>query len=597
MNGNATPAAASQGGLWRYDPPLEAQRFAIEEVLQAPRAWARLPPYAGLDAEVASQVLAEAGRFASEVLAPLNAVGDAAGCRYDAGRVGTPPGFREAYRAYVEGGWPALACDPAHGGQGLPQLLYIAMYEMLHAANHAWAMYPALAHGAYECLRHHGSADLQQRYLDRIASGEWLTTMCLTEAHAGSDLGLLRARAVPGPDGSVRVSGQKIFASGGEHDLTDNIIHLVLCRLPDAPSGSRGLSLALVPKRLPDGTDNSVHCDGIEHKMGIHGSATCTMRFEQATGWLVGQPHRGLAAMFVMMNAARLQVGMQGLGHLEMARQNAVRYARQREQMRAPVRPQGVETPADPIVHHPAVRRTLWTLEALAEGQRVLAYRTAHWLDESEHHPDAARRQVLRERVALLTPVVKAMLTEHGFTGASAALQVWGGHGYVRESRIEQVLRDSRIAMIYEGTNEIQAIDLLQRKVLDDGGARLAELLGHIESAADAWGADGVCAGLAQALRPLLDEARQATGALARADDREAAYRVAGDYLRAFGLVLLGWCWGDLAQAAARRPDDPASRRRLAAACFARDWLLPEATAAWQQVQRHARAVPPWPQD
>eukprot|EP01036_Dinobryon_divergens_P050663 gene50663-67827_t len=299
-------------------------RFVIDEVLGAPAAWQAQQAFDGLDAETAAQVLAEAGRFAAEVLAPLNGPGDLEGCRWQGGEVTTPAGYRAAYQAFVEGGWPALACDPACGGQGLPQLLNAALYEMLAGANHGWTMYPGLLHGAYECLHAHAPAELRERYLAKVTSGEWLSTMCLTEAHAGSDLGLLRTRAVPQDDGSFAVTGSKIFISGGEHDLTDNIVHMVLARLPEAPAGTKGLSLLLVPKLLPDGRRNTLRCDGIEKKMGLKGSATCVMSFEAATGWLVGEPHRGLAAMFLMMNAARLHVGLQGLGHLEVATQNAL---------------------------------------------------------------------------------------------------------------------------------------------------------------------------------------------------------------------------------------------------------------------------------
>jgi alkylation response protein AidB-like acyl-CoA dehydrogenase len=587
--------------MWIYEPPLRDMQFVIEELLDAPAQWSGIEAFAELDAGTARSVLAEAGRFAAEVLAPTNADGDLHGCRWDAGRVSTPPGFREAYRAYCEGGWPALACDPAWGGQGLPLLLHAALTEMLNSANHAWNMYAGLAHGAYETLRAHAAPELQQRYLPRIVSGEWLATMCLTEPHAGTDLGLLRTRAEPvGADprsgSEVRVSGCKIFASGAEHDLTDNIIHLVLARLPGAPSGSKGLSLALVPKVLPDGARNAVHCDGIEKKMGLAGSATCAVRFEGATGWLVGEPHRGLPTMFVMMNAARLLVAMQGLGHLEMASQNARRYAHERRQSRAPARPEGQDAgSADPIVLHPAVRRTLWTLQALAEGQRVLAFRIAQWLDDAEHHPDAAHRERAQALAALLTPVLKAFCTDSGHHGADAALQVWGGHGYVREYGIEQSVRDSRVAMIYEGTNEIQAIDLLVRKVLDDGGRRLALLLDELEREAAACEAEPALADVGRALRAHADALAAATAALeaGRRQDPEWPYRVADDYLRATGLLLMGWAWARTARVASARAGDAWYEGKLAAARFGLQWLLPEIDWRLQRV-RAAEAELPW---
>ncbi|WP_337877770.1 acyl-CoA dehydrogenase [Caldimonas sp.] len=595
--------------MWSYDPPLRALRFVLEDLLHAPTRWAHLPPYAEVDAATASQVLQQAGRFASEVLAPLNAVGDREGCVWEAGAVRTPRGFRQAYQAYVQAGWPALACSPAWGGQGLPMALHVALNEMLHGANHAWAMYPGLAHGAYACLLAHGTPELQQRYLPRIVSGQWLATMCLTEAQAGSDLGLVRTRAEPvgvqagaiDAGGELRVSGSKIFISGGEHDLTDNIVHLVLVRLPDAPAGSRGLSLALVPKILPDGRRNAVHCDGLEHKMGLHGSATCVLRFDAATGWLVGEPHRGLAAMFVMMNAARLLVGVQGLGHLEAARQNAWRYAHERHQSRAP----GSRSAApSAIVEHPAVRRMLWRLEALTQGQRVLALAMALWLDEAEHHPEPALRGRARRLVELLTPVVKAFFTETAHHAVDMALQVWGGHGYLRDHGIEQAVRDSRITMIYEGSNEIQAIDLLQRKLFEDGCHRFAEAMGvidrelHLAHAAAAELDDGAALRpLAQAVQRQVDALREATARLyiARRDDPSWAYRVADDYLQALGWVWMGWAWLRTARCAAQRRAERWCATQLDAARYGLEWLLPEAGWRLQHVGRRHAVLPAWP--
>ena len=573
--------------MWHYRPPLADMRFVIEQVLDAPAHWAA--GESGFDADTAGQVLEEAGRFAAEVLQPANAEGDAQGCRWEAGQVSLPAGFRNAYRAFVEGGWPALACDPAWGGQGLPQLVNMALYEMLNSASHAWTMYPGLAHGAYECLKAHGTPELQQRYLPKVVSGEWLATMCLTEAHAGSDLGLLRTRAEPQADGSVRITGTKIFISGGEHDLTENIVHLVLCRLPDAPPGSKGLSLALVPKLLPEGSANAVRCDGVEKKMGIKGSATCTLSFEAATGWLIGEPHRGLAAMFVMMNAARLQVAMQGLGHLEMATQNALRYAFERVQMRAVLRPAGSPSgPADPIALHPAMRRTLWKLQAHTEGARVLAYWCAMLLDEPAHEHGA------QGHVALLTPVLKSLLTRLGFEGASDALQVWGGHGYLHDWGIEQSVRDARIALIYEGTNEIQAVDLLQRKVLGDGGAALNQLLDELAQEVPRCAERTVTAAAGTALQQQLQAVRQATAALVEghAEDPEWPQRVAGDYLEGLGHALLAWAWARSARAALAQPDEHLREHKLAIARHGREWLLPEASACWQRVLARDAALP-----
>jgi len=564
--------------VWAYNAPLRDMRFVIEDVLDAPAQWAAIPAFAELDAATARAVLAEAGKFASNVLAPINGAADLEGCTLRDGKVTTPAGYREAYAAFVDGGWAALACEPEDGGQGLPALLNAAFNEMIAAANHGWTMYPGLLHGAYDCLRAHGSASLKEHYLAKLASGEWLATMNLTEPQAGSDLGLLRSKAEPQDDGSHRLTGSKIFISGGEHDLTDNIVHLVLARLPDAPPGTKGISLFLAPKILPDGSRNAIRCDGIEKKMGIKGSATCAMSFERARGWLIGEPHRGLAAMFVMMNSARLHVALQGLGHLEIAQQNAHAYAHERVQGRG-----------KPIAEHPAIRRTLWRLRALVEGERVVAYRAAMLLDEAHHHPDAARRARADALVGLLTPVAKAFFTDNGHRGASEALQVWGGFGYVHDYGIEQTLRDSRIAMIYEGTNEIQAIDLLQRKVLDDAGASLDALLCELE--AEVPGDDE----FAVALRDQVAAARGATTALleGRQRDPEWALRVADDYLRAFGFLLLTWAWARMARVAARHANDPWYADKLHAARFGVTWLLPEAGWLWQRVGRREAILPP----
>jgi len=595
--------------MWHYKAPLRDMRFVIEEVLQAPAHWSACPRHADMDAYTALQVLEEAARFAAEVLAPTNGPGDLAGCTLQDGEVRTPPGYREAYRAFVEGGWPALPCTPDWGGQGLPLLVDAAMREMLVACNHAWTMYPDLLHGAYEAIKGHASDELKARYLPKIVSGEWLAAMALTEPQAGSDLGLLRTRAEPQPDGSLRVSGSKIFISGGEHDLTDNIVHLVLCRLPDAPAGTKGLSLALVPKLLPDGSRNTMVCDGIEKKMGIKGSATCAMRYEAASGWLIGEANRGLAAMFLMMNSARLHVGLQGLGHQEMATQNALRYAFERVQMKAVARPEGAPAQAaDPIAWHPAMRHTLLRLQAMTEGQRVIAYRAAQCLDEAAHHPDAAVRARASQLAALLTPVVKSFMTHHGFHAASAALQVFGGYGYVHEYGVEQTVRDARIAMIYEGTNEIQAIDLLQRKVLADGGAALKMLLEDFEaeaarcdgqSATHAF-ADSVPDGnaaltdFATALRAQAAHVREATQALidGAATDREWPLRVADDYLMGVAHALLAWAFAASARAAASSVDDAWAQAKTERMRYGIQWLLPEAEVHWARVCAQGNALP-----
>lgn len=542
--------------MTQYASPTADALFLLREVLDAPRQLQALPAFAEADADLWTQVLEEAGKFVSDVVAPLQAVGDSPGCRFEAGRVTTPPGFADAYRAFWQAGWPALACAPEDGGQGLPWVLEGVLYEMLSGANHGWTMAPGLLHGAYECLKHHGSGELKTRYLGKIASGEWLATMCLTEPQAGSDLGLVRTQAVPHPDGGFRVDGSKIFISGGEHDLTQNIVHLVLAREPGAAAGPKGLSLFLVPKFLPDATRNGVHCERIEEKMGLHGSPTCVMRFEDATGWRIGESGRGLNAMFVMMNAARLHVALQGIGLLDAAWQKAHAYAQERTQMRAPGALRG-EGAADPIARHPAVRRILDTERAWIDGLRVLAYRTGMELDIARHHEDASRREAAQQWCSLVTPVLKAVCTDQGFGGASRCLQVFGGHGYVREWGIEQIVRDSRVAMIYEGTNEIQAIDLLVRKVLPDGATALLALLARLRTEKSDAQVDRLFDALAGTTRRLVERA---------ATDPVLAHEAADDYLRAVGLALFAWAWsriGDTAGAREPRWSAPADAARL----------------------------------
>ncbi len=563
---------------YHYAAPLRDMRFVIERVLRAPAAWLVCTAWDDLDGDTAAAVLEEVARFASDVLQPLNAPGDRAGCQLQNGEVHTPEGFKQAYTAFVQGGWPALPCSPDWGGQGLPLLVDAALREMLSACNHAWNMYPDLLHGAYETLKAHASPELQERYLRGVVSGEILAAMALTEPQAGSDLGQLSTRALPQPDGSLRISGSKIFISGADHDLTEQVVHLVLCRLhgDDGPSipGTKGISLALVPKWLPDGKRNTWVVDSLEHKMGIHGSATCALRYEGATGWLVGQPHRGLAAMFLMMNSARLHVGLQGLGHQEMATQNALRYAQERVQMKAPIH------------QHPAMRHTLLRLQVQTETQRVIAYRAALALDMAAQHPDATQRQQAGQLAALLTPVVKALLTDSGFESASAALQVFGGYGYVHEYGIEQTLRDSRIAMVYEGTNEIQAIDLVQRKLLADGGAALTLLLAEWAAEADACSAHASLADFESALRQQMHLVRQGMAALqaASAADAQAPLRLAQDVMAGLGHALSGWALAASARATIDEPDTTWAQAKLQRLRYGLQWLLPQAQVHWQRV-------------
>ena len=548
-----------------FQPPLDDIHFLVHDVLHAPAQLQPLPAFADSDAGLMRQVVDEAGKFVASVIAPLQQVGDTVGCRWVDGEVITPPGFRDAYQAFWRNGWPALACAGEDGGQGLPVLLEAVLYEMLSGANHGWTMAPGLLHGAYDCLKHHGSQALKAQYLEKIASGEWLATMCMTEAHAGSDLGLLRTQAIAQPDGSYRVSGAKIFISGGEHDLSDNIVHLVLARMPDAPAGPKGLSLFLVPKWLPDASRNQVLCDRIEEKMGLHGSPTCSMRFDAASGWIIGLPGQGLNAMFVMMNAARLHVAMQGLGLLEAAWQKALTYSQERRQMRAPGTRSSRE-PADLIALHPAMQRILQTQRCWIDGGRLLAYRTAIELDLARQHPDPERQVSAQRWCALITPVLKAALTQQAFYGASECLQVFGGHGYIREWGIEQILRDARVTMIYEGTNEIQAIDLLLRKVLPDGGAALAGMLEELETELD----PGRAADLA--VRHRFAQLKQLTQAISAAASSDPAlpYQAADDYLRLLALALLSWAWARIEAAAG------ADNKRWQAPAALQQRVLPE---------------------
>jgi alkylation response protein AidB-like acyl-CoA dehydrogenase len=552
-----------------YQPQPADQRFILQNVLQAPQQLSALPVFADFDGDLLTQVTDEAAKFVGAVIAPLNREGDEVGAHWKDGAVTMPPGFRAAYQAFWQAGWPSLACATEDGGQGLPAALEAMLYENLSAANHGWTMAPGLLHGAYECIKHHASAELKATYLEKVATGEWLATMCLTEPHAGSDLGLCRTKAVPLADGRFALSGTKIFISGGEHDLTDNIVHLVLARLPDSPPGPKGLSLFLVPKFYEDGSRSQVVCERIEEKMGLHGSPTCVMRFDEAAAWIVGDPGKGLNAMFVMMNAARLHVGLQGIGLLDAAWQKADAYAKERRQMRAPGGTAKAGE-ADLIEEHPAMRRILDAQRAWVDAGRVVAYRTALELDILKHHGDAARRALANRWCTLVTPVLKSAWTDQAFHGASACLQVFGGHGFVREWGVEQIVRDARVAMIYEGTNEIQAIDLLLRKTLPDGGAALQQLLADIGSE---LGHDE------QALRVKTELTRFSAflreQLLPRTTAKDAPadlpHWLADDFLRAVAMLLMAWAWARIGST----PGTEAARWQTAQAGFWR-WVWPE---------------------
>jgi len=567
-----------------YSAPLRDMRFVLFELLKVQDELKALPPYAELDVDTIDAVLEEGARFASQVIQPLNQVGDREGCTWHGdGVVTAPPGFKEAYAQFVANGWPSLACDPDFGGQGLPTLVNNRLYEMWNSANQAWLMYAGLSHSAYECLKAFGTDEQKQVYLTRIVSGEWTGTMCLTEPHCGTDLGILKTRAEPNGDGSFALTGTKIFISAGEHDLAENILHLVLARLPDAPAGTKGISLFLVPKFIPDangavGERNSVKAGSIEHKMGIHGNATCVINLDGAKSWLIGEPHKGLNAMFVMMNSARLGVGMQSLGLAEVAHQNAVAYAKDRLQGRAPTGAALPDKAADPIIVHPDVRRMLLTSRAYTEGGRAFTTWTALLIDREHSHPDPAVRQEADELMALLTPVVKAFITDNSFETTNLCLQVFGGHGYISEWGMDQFVRDARINMIYEGTNGIQALDLLGRKVLMDGGAKFGRFAALVQEFIEASGQRPELAEFTGPLAKLLADTAALTrelGSKARLDPNEVG-AASVPYLRIIGHLAYAWLWARMAAVALEQADDDFYKGKLATARFYYAWLLPE---------------------
>ena len=580
----------------RYQPPLRDMQFVLHELLQVEQAFAQLPVHADLDGDTINQVLEEGGKFTAEVLFPLNHSGDREGCHFDTAThsVTTPKGFKEAYRQYVEAGWPSLACDPEFGGQGLPITLNNAFYEMLNSSNQAWTMYPGLSHGAYECLHAHGTAEQKALYLPKLVSGEWTGTMCLTEPHCGTDLGLLKSKATPQQDGSYRLSGSKIFISAGEHDLAANIIHLVLARLPDAPEGTKGISLFVVPKFLPDasgapGERNPIFCSAIEHKMGIHANATCQISLDDATGWLVGEPHRGLNAMFVMMNAARLGVGMQSLGLTEVAYQNAVAYARDRLQSRSLTGPKATDKPADPIIVHPDVRRMLLTARAYAEGGRAFTAYVAMLIDRELSHPDPELRKEAADEVSLLTPIVKAFLTDNAWIACSEALQVYGGHGYIAEWGMEQYVRDARINMIYEGTNTIQSLDLLGRKVLMDNGAKLRKFGDQIKALVEQHGTDEKMAEFITPLADIGDKVSKLSMEIGMKAfmNRDEVGGAAVPYLRVVGHLVFAYFFARMAKIALDKQNsgDNFYKAKLATARFYFARLLPETAMLIRQAR------------
>ncbi|MBD8529679.1 MULTISPECIES: acyl-CoA dehydrogenase C-terminal domain-containing protein [unclassified Massilia] len=582
--------------MGQYVAPIRDMQFVLHEFLNVTEEFKNLPAYQEIDADIINQVLEEGAKFTQEVLFPLNHSGDREGCHFDAATktVTTPKGFKEAYKQYVDGGWAALGCDPEYGGQGLPVSLNNSFYEMLNSANQAWTMYPGLSHGAYECLKEHGSDEQKAQYLPKLVSGEWTGTMCLTEAHCGTDLGLLRSKAEPQGDGTYKISGSKIFISAGEHDVAENIIHLVLARLPDAPEGSKGISLFLVPKFLPNadgslGERNPIFCGAIEEKMGIHGNATCQMNLDGAVGTLIGQPHKGLNAMFVFMNAARLGVGMQSLGLTEVAYQNALVYAKDRIQMRSLSGPKAPDKPADPIIVHPDVRRMLLTAKAYAEGARAVCSYVALQIDRELNHPDEDVRKEAAGEVALLTPIVKAFITDNGWIATSEAMQVYGGHGYISEWGMEQYVRDARINMIYEGTNTIQSLDLLGRKILMDNGAKLRAFGEKIKAFVEENGLDESMSEFVTPLGELGEKVGKMTmeigmKAFTNQDEVGAA---AVPYLRVVGHLVFSYFFAQMAKIALEKKDsdDKFYESKLATARFYFARLYPETAMLIRQAR------------
>ncbi len=567
----------------QYNAPLRDMRFVMHELLEAEQQFQTLPGYEEATADLMDAILEEGAKFCEEVLSPLNRVGDEEGCTWSEAGVKTPAGFKEAYRQFVDNGWPALAAATEAGGQGMPHMLGTVINEMAGAANWSWTMYPGLSHGAVKTIEAHGTPEQKEKYLTQLVSGEWTGTMCLTESHCGSDLGLLRTKAEPNADGSYAISGQKIFISAGEHDMTDNIVHIVLARLPDAPAGTKGISLFIVPKVLVNedgslGERNAVTCASIEHKMGIHGNATCVLNFDGATGYLIGPENRGLNCMFTFMNTARIGTAVQGLAHTELSFQGALGYAKERLAMRSLTGPKNADGPADPIIVHPDVRRMLLTQKAIAEGGRALLYFLSLQGDIVEKGTEEEAKTA-DDLMSLLTPIGKAFMTELGFECANHGVQVYGGHGFISEWGMEQIVRDARISMLYEGTTGIQALDLIGRKVLGSGGKMLMQFTAMIEEfckentdEADKPFIDTLSAAKDEWLEISMKIGEAAMG---NADEAGAA---SVDYLMYSGYVTLAYFWARMAVIARRKVDGEEGdfyRAKLMTAEFYFKRLLP----------------------
>ncbi|GAA4896331.1 acyl-CoA dehydrogenase C-terminal domain-containing protein [Ferrimonas pelagia] len=585
-----------------YQAPLRDYQFVLQDLLGIYQR-NELAGFDQFDHELVDAILQGVAQFTREIMLPLNQTGDQQGCSLQDGKVVTPSGFKAAYQQYVESGWGTLICDPEFGGQGLPEVVGIFATEMQTATNMAFAMYPGLTHGAYSAIHAHGSDRLKQKYLNKLVSGEWTGTMNLTESHAGTDLALLRTKAVPVEEGYFAITGEKIFISSGDHDLADNIVHLVLARLPDAPAGVKGISLFAVPKFMVNedgslGAANHLAAASLEHKMGIHGNATCVMTFDGAIGELVGAPHQGLRAMFTMMNQARLGVGVQGLGVSEIAYQNALAYAQDRLQGRALGGTRYPQQAADPLLVHGDVRRMLLAQKAFNEGARALIGQQALWLDEAERHSEPQQRQGAAKLAALFTPVVKGFVTDQGFKACVDAQQVFGGHGYIHEWGMEQFVRDSRIAMIYEGTNGVQALDLLGRKILADNGAALEAWSTEVKQLLQAHSGDGSVGPILQGLAGAASELQRATAYLAeRAGSTPDLLGAASmPYLQLMGITALAWMWSRMAITAQAKLDDGSTdeafyRNKLQTAQFFMDYWAVQAVSLRQQVARASGGI------
>ncbi len=589
-----------------YTAPLRDLRFVYEELFDAGEITA-LEDYQEATPDLVNAIVEEGAKLCQNELFPLNRSGDEEGCHFDNGNVRTPEGFRSAYAAYLEGGWGGLSCAPEFGGQGMPHSVNIALEEMLCSANLSFSTYPGLTRGVYRALRAFGNEAIKQLYLPRLVSGKWSGTMCLTESHCGTDLGLLRTRAEPTKEDTYRITGTKIFITAGEHDLTENIVHLVLARLPDAPAVIKGISLFLVPKFVPDEQDepgdrNSVTCASIEHKMGIKASATCVMNFEEATGWLVGQPHRGMQAMFTMMNDARLGVGMQGLGIAEIAYQAAGAYAKERLQGRAITGTKQPDKPADPLIVHPDIRRILLTMRSFTEGARALTCWLARNLDFRDKAETNEGRQAADDFVQLMTPIVKAFLTDYGFEVTNMGLQIHGGHGYIRETGVEQYVRDARITQIYEGANGIQALDLVGRKLPAHTGRYLRSFFHPVQSWIEEQSVNTELQPFVLPVAKAFGRLQLATGHIAQAglgnpDEGGAA---ASEYLRLFGLVALGYLWARMAQISIEKQggdDNAFYAAKIITARFFMERVLPQTGALFAAIMSGSNTMMEFPDD